>query len=172
MARKSKHGAADRGAARKAAARRPAAAKKRPPGGREKFTPAQIVAALEATGGIVAAAARVLRCSHPTVRNYIQRYPKIAAELEEIEERTLDVAEAALLKLISDGSNPSTQLSAAIFYLRTKGKKRGYSTSTEVFGKAGGPIETKRTPLPLDLQSLNPEELEVLDAILIKATRP
>lgn len=136
---------------------------KRSPTGRPKrFTPAEVIVALEASAGLICATARKLRCSHSTVIDYIDKHPEIATRLDEIVEETLDIAEASLLQLMRDSKSPTVQLNANIFYLRTKGKKRGYTMATEVMGKDGGPIETNNKQM-LDLSNLSTEELAVLE---------
>jgi hypothetical protein len=142
----------------------------RPP----KFTPAQIVAALESSAGIISVAARILRCDPTTVRRYISSNHEVSTALDDIVEERLDVAEASLLRLMTDASNPNAQLNACIFYLRTKGKARGYTTVTEVTGKGGGPIESKAT-VTLDLSNCTQEEIEELEAAAllgVKAVSP
>ena len=61
---------------------------------------------------------------------------------EEIEESYLDLAESKLMKKINEGDNGSI-----FFYLKCKGKKRGYieNQRLELTGKGGEPIETKST---------------------------
>lgn len=52
--------------------------------------------------------------------------------MENINERNLDYAESALLKLIKEGN-----ATALIFFLKTKGKHRGYIERSELTGKDG-----------------------------------
>lgn len=139
-----------------------------------KFTPAQIVAALEASAGIISVAARILRCDPATVRRYISAHRDVSLALDDIVEDRLDVAEASLLRLMTDASNPHAQLNACMFYLRTKGKMRGYTMIAESMGKSGGPIESKAT-FAVDLSNCTPDELAALEAAAlwnVKAVRP
>ncbi|MTD93115.1 hypothetical protein GIW81_02065 [Hyphomicrobium sp. xq] len=107
---------------REAAARRP----------HEKFSPAQVIAALEASAGIRLGAAQVLRCSPTTVTNYVERYPDVKAALAEILENRLDIAEGVIIKRIADDRNPAVQSNAAQFYLKMMGASRGYGAAPRV----------------------------------------
>lgn len=57
---------------------------------------------------------------------WLKENPKYKKEVEETEERTLDFFENALFKQAKAGN-----MTAIIFYLKTKGKKRGYIERTE-----------------------------------------
>lgn len=57
--------------------------------------------------------------------------------LEEITAKSLDLAEGKLLKAINDDN-----LSAIIFYLKTKGRDRGYCERSEITGGNGEPLQT------------------------------
>ena len=57
-----------------------------------------------------------------------------AREVRDIENVALDFAESQLHKQISDNSTAAT-----IFYLKTKGKKRGYIERQEITGADGMP---------------------------------
>lgn len=147
----------------KARGARPSAANTHARKPNELFKPSAIIAALEASAGILSAAARIACCSRSTIRRYIDRYPEIALALAEIEDSRADIAETIIVRQMSDSSNPALQLKAAEFYLRTKGKKRGYTFSQEITGKDGGPIETARA-VTLDLSGLSAEELAMLES--------
>lgn len=108
--------------------RRPA---HRPP----NFRVATVEAALRATAGIFSRAAKRLRCSPTTVKNYVDRHESLQLALEEIKEVTLDLAEDGLIALIKK-KHPT----ALIFYLKTKGKHRGYVERSEITGVDGSPI--------------------------------
>lgn len=104
--------------------------KRRPPprkGPPERFTPEQVIAALEASAGIRAGAARILKCARTTVTSYVDRYSAVREALEEILENRIDIAESVLLRRMADDSNPSAQVHCVTFYLKTMAKHRGYS---------------------------------------------
>ena len=58
----------------------------------------------------------------------------------EIDERSLDMAETKLLGAVRDGK--TTEL---LFYLRTKGKRRGYVERQELTGGDGNQLDVKIT---------------------------
>lgn len=115
---------------------------KRPPHRPPKFTPAQIIAALRAAGGIYADAARRLKCDRATVSRAVARHPETAAALDEIAEGTLDLAESALMRQLKNSKDNRAQLSAAQFMLRFRGAGRGYSQSQRTVRIDLGPIAT------------------------------
>jgi hypothetical protein len=111
-----------------------------------KFSLDQVEAALRASAGIRSAAAMKLGCSTRTISNYLDRYPELREVEADILEQNLDLAETKLLTAIRDGD-----LRAVIFYLKTKGKVRGYSERTELTTSEGEPI---------DVTKLSDEDLE------------
>lgn len=92
-----------------------------------KFSNEHIATALEQAGGIYVKAAAILRCDRETIAKYVKRSPVLQKKLQEIVDSTIDMAEASLLKNISKGNVPCT-----IFYLKTKGKHRGYTEKPEI----------------------------------------
>ena len=95
---------------------------KQSPGSEEKWTPQEIIDALSESGGIVTAAASRLSCSRQTIYHYMKRHKAVRDAVVDGREKTLDIAEGALLRLIRDGN-----VAATIFYLKTQGRGRGYS---------------------------------------------
>ena len=61
--------------------------------------------------------------------------PAYAEAYNEIKELAIDFAESHLHQLIAKGDVAST-----IFFLKTKGKGRGYVERTEITGSEGAPI--------------------------------
>ena len=93
-----------------------------------ELTPVQVrfLAALSDTWGNVSAACTATGISRATHYNW--RKDAVYSEaVEHIEERNLDRAETALQGLIDAGN-----VTAIIFYLKTKGKKRGYTEKTGI----------------------------------------
>ena len=90
------------------------------------YSDAEIIDALRQTGGLLAPAAKLLGCDRATLRRRKKSSETIRLALVEIEETTLDVAEAQLFKAIKAGD-----MRAISFYLRTKGKARGYTMKIE-----------------------------------------
>lgn len=115
----------------------------------------RIAEALRLTGGIYTAAAAKLGCAPNTVKNYVLRHPELQAVLEEVREGTLDLAEGQLLKAMGDGD-----LKAVIFYLKCKGKHRGYVERQEMAVAVGAQLAVKLEPD--DLRKMTDEQLEAL----------
>lgn len=128
---------------------------------KDRFTPGQIIAALEASGGIRLGAARMLRCSPSTIANYIDRYPDIAEACREIEHAHLDIAETVVLKCMARDDKPALQLKAAMHYLKTKGKELGYGSSRST--------HSKKDSCRYDFSRLSSDELIILEKLLKKA---
>lgn len=87
----------------------------------------EIIDALKRSRGMAYLAADLLGCAPQTVFRRIKESPEIAKAAADTVERNLDVAEATLIKQIGEGNT-----TALIFYLKTKGKHRGYVERTEL----------------------------------------
>lgn len=94
-----------------------------------------------------------------TYYNWLKSDPKFAAEIDNIAESCIDFAESQLFKQISEGNSTST-----IFYLKTKGKKRGYVETTEITGKDGKDL----VPARVDVSKLTDEQLKALADIEVE----
>jgi hypothetical protein len=81
----------------------------------------QLIDALTKSLGIVTTACKEVGISRTTFYQYMKDDKEFKEEIESIEDIALDFAESKLHKLIQDGIPAAT-----IFYLKTKGKKRGY----------------------------------------------
>ena len=86
-----------------------------------------MISALEASLGIATTACRQVGISRETHYRWMQDDPSYKQAVEDIANITLDFAESQLHKQIKDGNPTST-----IFYLKTKGKSRGYIERQEV----------------------------------------
>jgi hypothetical protein len=82
--------------------------------------------ALEQSLGIVTSAAKSVGIDRTTHYLWLKDDEEYKASVESIQDITLDFAESQLHKQIKDGEVTST-----IFYLKTKGKKRGYVERVE-----------------------------------------
>lgn len=82
--------------------------------------------ALEASLGIVSIACKHAGVSRSTYYEYYNSDIEFAKKVDDQINIALDFAESQLFKLIKKGN---TQ--AIMFYLKTKGKKRGYTEKTE-----------------------------------------
>lgn len=112
----------------------------------EQYKAEQIINAITKTRGNKAAAARALKCSRNTIDRYIATYATVREAYDEVNETTLDVSESLLTQFMEGRIEKQTtreQLDALKFYLRTKGKERGYTERSEVTGKDGGPFQVE-----------------------------
>jgi hypothetical protein len=109
--------------------------------------------ALSKSRGIVSTAAESANISRQTHYEWLKEDPEYKAAVDAINEATIDFVESKLMQLI-DGPTREvvTQMgietikeppvtAAAIFYLKTKGKSRGYVERQEITGAEGGPIQ-------------------------------
>jgi len=87
----------------------------------------ELIAALEQSLGIVTTACTAVKISRPIYYKYYNTDPVFKKSVDSIGEMALDTAESKLHQLIKEG-NPT----AIIFYLKTKGKKRGYVERQEI----------------------------------------
>lgn len=100
---------------------------------------------LQQSMGIVSTACQKADINRTTHYDWYNNDPEYAAQVDAISESCIDFAESKLMELINgakhevatakgevltvqDGPNPT----ACIFYLKTKGKKRGYVEKSEL----------------------------------------
>lgn len=62
--------------------------------------------------------------------------PKFKQAVNDVGEVAVDFVESQLFQLIRDGNPAST-----IYYMKTKGRHRGYAERLEVTGAEGGPLQ-------------------------------
>jgi len=86
-----------------------------------------MVVALEKTLGIVSLAAKEAKIDRTTHYLWMDKDEEYRKQVEEIAETAIDFAESSLFKRMKEGSD-----TAMIFYLKTKGKKRGYIERQEI----------------------------------------
>jgi DNA-binding transcriptional MerR regulator len=103
-----------------------------------KYTPEQMIKALEESKGLIAPAARALGCSRDTIRSYLEEYAEVAQAIKDQREAVTDMAEHALYQAILD-----REAWAVCFYLKCIGKNRGYVERAEVSGPGGRPVEIR-----------------------------
>lgn len=80
----------------------------------------------EKKAGNISATCASLGIDRNTFTSWRDKYPKLAQLLDEVDESLIDFSESKLLEQINSGN-----LTAIIFHLKTKGKKRGYVESME-----------------------------------------
>tara|TARA_R110000796_G_scaffold27008_3_gene74630 strand:+ start:1992 stop:2351 length:360 start_codon:yes stop_codon:yes gene_type:complete len=103
------------------------------------LTNKQIIEALEKSGGIILSAANKLGCSRQTIYSRMEKSTEIKEAKLSAEESGLDLAETKLMNNIRSGDN-----TCIIFYLKTKGKRRGYIERQEV--QQSGTLAIQSTP--------------------------
>lgn len=93
----------------------------------QKLKRKEVIEAINDSGGIPEVIAKKLKVSRQTVMNYLALYPDIAEMVMAERDRVVDIAEAKLFERVSTG-----EMDAIKFTLTTIGKRRGYSTQTDV----------------------------------------
>lgn len=88
--------------------------------------------------GVLTNAVRAVGCSFQTYYVYMKEDENFRARIEEVKEAAIDFVEDKLFQQIEMNIPQST-----IFFLRTRGRHRGYSERTEVTGAEGAPIEIR-----------------------------
>jgi hypothetical protein len=86
-----------------------------------------IIEALEKSLGIVTMACKSVGISRSAFYLWIAEDKEFKKAVDDIQDIALDFAESQLHKQIKENNT-----SATIFYLKTKGKKRGYVEKTEI----------------------------------------
>jgi len=110
----------------------------------------EILESLENHKGIVTSACASIGCPRSTYYNYYNTDPEFKIAVDEIQDVAIDFVESKLMEKIngvttqtynSKGEPVIYELppsdTAIIFYLKTKGKKRGYVERTEVDHSGG-----------------------------------
>ena len=97
-----------------------------------------LLKALEQSLGVVTVACKKADIPRSTYYKWLNEDPKFAKQVQDIENVALDFAESQLHKQIADNSTAAT-----IFYLKTKGKQRGYIERQEITGADGLPTNFK-----------------------------
>lgn len=94
-----------------------------------------MIEALIKSLGIVTTASKAAGIDRGTHYDWLQSDPEYKAAVEDINNVVLDFAESQLHKQILKG-----EVSSTIFFLKTKGKGRGYIERNEITGKDGEPL--------------------------------
>lgn len=94
-----------------------------------------IIEALEATGGLILHAAKLVKMPRTSLSRRISGSSALKDKLGDIRESNIDIAESKLMELIGKG-----QPSAIIFFLKCLGKDRGYVERVETTGKDGADL--------------------------------
>ena len=102
---------------------------------RRRYKPSLIIEAIVEAHGLLSDAARALGCSRKTLYSYMDEFPEVREAYEDANEKTKDFAESKLFDAISKGN-----ITAIIFYLKTKAKDRGYIERQELTGAEGADL--------------------------------
>ena len=94
---------------------------------KSKHNKKQLIEAMEKSLGVVTMACKMVGVSRKTYYEYYNTDDDFKKEIDDISNIALDFVESQLHKSIKKGSD-----TAAIFYLKTKGKHRGYIERREV----------------------------------------
>lgn len=98
----------------------------------------RMIEALRRTLGNVSAACKATNISRDTHYDWINKDPAYKAVVDDIEDELLDFGESALKLEMKKGN-----VTAIIFFLKTKGQRRGYmeKQAIEHMGEKGGPVK-------------------------------
>ena len=91
------------------------------------FTSQKINEAIKDSGGLKLEIAKKLNCNRETLDAYLKKFPECQKSLEREKENVLDIAEAQVYKRIKEGND-----TLLIFFLKTRGKHRGYTERQEI----------------------------------------
>jgi stress response protein SCP2 len=97
----------------------------------------KMIEALTASLGIVTTACKNVGIARKTHYQWYKTDTKYKESVDDIADIAIDFAESMLHKQIKDQDTTAT-----IFYLKTKGKKRGYVERTELTGEGGKDLIT------------------------------
>ena len=87
----------------------------------------ELLEALEKSLGVVTTACKAVHLDRTTFYRYYNDDAEFRAACDDVENIALDFAESQLHKQIQKG-----EVSSTIFYLKTKGKRRGYVEKQEI----------------------------------------
>tara|TARA_R100000742_G_C4279508_1_gene104273 strand:- start:1623 stop:1982 length:360 start_codon:yes stop_codon:yes gene_type:complete len=93
-----------------------------------------VLKALEQSLGVVNMACKKADIPRSTFYKWMKEDDDFAQKVQDIDNIALDFVESQLHRQIADNSTTAT-----IFYLKTKGKKRGYIERQEITGADGMP---------------------------------
>ena len=96
----------------------------------------ELLKALEKSLGVVTTAVKQVGVGRGTFYLWLKQDPEFKKAVGDIEGVALDFVESQLHRQIRDGSTAAT-----IFYLKTKGKSRGYIERQEIVGVKDQPVE-------------------------------
>lgn len=105
-----------------------------------------LLQALENHLGIVSRACKASNIARITYYEWLKTDPEFAQKVEEVKESVLDFAEGSLYKSIGSGN-----VTATIFFLKNKGKSRGYQNEIDA-------MPNNTAPQKIEISILNPNK--------------
>ena len=93
---------------------------------KEHLKKEHLIVALTKSLGIVSNACEIANISRTTYYKYYNSDEQFKEQVKSIGDEAIDFVESQLFELIKNGN-----VAATIFFLKTKGKKRGYSEKQE-----------------------------------------
>lgn len=96
----------------------------------------RVIEAMDKNLGVVTLACRATGISRKTYYSWYNSDKAFKESCDAVNDVALDFAESQLFKCIKDGS-----VASIIFYLKTKGKKRGFVERQEITGAEGEPVQ-------------------------------
>ncbi len=127
------------------------------------FKKKMMLKALNSTLGVVAPAAILATIGRRLHYDWIETDEEYAKQCEDITEKTLDFAETNLFKQIEQG-----QTQATIFFLKTKGKDRGYTEQQQIdFTNSDGSLQPLTIQLVAQPDLILEGESEIIEETLI-----
>jgi hypothetical protein len=102
----------------------------------------ELLDVMQQNGGMSYASAKAIGVPYKTVHYWMQNDPDFMKEYEEIKERILDRME---MELIQRATMNKDRDACLLFYLKTRGKHRGYVERTETTGANGAPLTNEVT---------------------------
>jgi len=87
----------------------------------------ELISALRSNLGVVSSACEALGISRTTYYKYYKADERFKEQVDSIGDEAIDFVESRLFELIRKGN-----VAATIFFLKTKGKKRGYVERQEI----------------------------------------
>lgn len=94
-----------------------------------------VLKALEETHGVITEACKKAGYARSAFYLAMDKDPQLKKAVEDIQEQAIDYVESQLFKNIREGN-----ITGQIFYLKTKGKHRGYVEKTQVQQETTGSI--------------------------------
>ncbi len=105
-----------------------------------KITYAEIKRAIHFSDGQISKVAEELKCTINFVQKMFTKYPTLQKDFDEYIEKSLDFVEGKLMDAIGNGN-----VQAMIFFLKTKGKGRGFHEKIDV-GAGASPVKINVVP--------------------------